>query len=142
MKIVRHHEVLGVHHRAVEVHELLDEVLVATPEELHEVPGQGGEHGGTNLGWIPPGRSGHEVPHLHLVLGGPHGIRSRHDGLEDLDLVGAVVLVLILIPPETDVNLPVLRDLFGQHPPPMAVLDHIGEGRVVGQEGPEVSCWT
>ena len=50
------------------------------------------------------------------------------DGLQDLELVGLLVLVLILVAPETDVNLALRSNSLRQGPPAMSVQDHFFQG--------------
>ena len=55
------------------------------------------------------------------------------DGLQDLDFMSAVVLVLVHVPPEGYVCLLVSGQGLGQDPPAMPIQDHIFQGLLVHQ---------
>ena len=49
----------------------------------------------------------------------PEDLCNGHAGLEELDLVGAVVVVLVLAPPQRDVHLRCEGRVFLEDPPPV-----------------------
>ena len=137
---VLHHELLGVHLGRMPIDELTDEELFRGPEELG-VELREGVHGPDgHLRRIPPEGPLHEVCEGHLLLRDGHDVRGGHEALQHLHLVSALVFVLVLVAPEAHIHLEVLLDVLREDPPPMAIGDHLLEGRVPRQEVREVTC--
>ena len=96
---------------------------------------------GAKLGWVAPLGFGHEVPLRHLGLGGAHVLCTGLDGLDDLDLVSVLILILIVIPPEGNVHLPLLGDCLREDPPTMAILNTIRQAPGRTQGAPRGPQW-
>ena len=58
---------------------------------------------------------------------------STPQGLQDLNLVNLLILVLVLVLPEADICLHLSGNGLGQDPPSMTIHDSIRQGRIVHQ---------
>jgi hypothetical protein len=121
----KHHELFRVHIGGVEVHKLVHEVRGIIVHEPDVELAHGGQGPLRHLGWVPPCGFGYEVRPSHLRVGAAQLEDEGFDGLEELDLVGALVFLLVLVPPEADVHLVYLGHRFWEDPPLMATHHHI-----------------
>jgi len=81
-----------------------------------------------------------EVRYGHLLARLADRSRGGHDGLEDLDLVRARIFILVLIPPQGNIQLACERNFFWDDPPSVSICHDLLEG-LVGQEVIEVPDW-
>ena len=87
-----------------------------------------------DLGWVPLLSSLRQVPQGHLGLTVVRkSLRCKRDGLQDLDLVGRLGFVLVLIAPGADVDLVFTGLRLKDDPPAMSAHDHLPQSRVVHQ---------
>ena len=79
---------------------------------------------------------------VFLGVRGAHVLRSGHNGLEELDFVGAVVLVLVLVAPKRILHLLLGVGVLLEHVPLVSVKNYFLEDLVTGPEAPQITNWT
>ena len=95
-KLRAQHEVLGVDSFAMEVDELLGEVLGIVIEVHEVILREGQQEVPLHLQGCPPLYTTHEVTDDKVTRGDHHFVDSGYDALEDLDLVRGLVFFLVL----------------------------------------------
>ena len=99
----------------MEVNELVHKVLNPRGEDLGVLHREGRHGNNRHLGRVPIVNSRNDVLDVNLLFRQAHVGSSRHDGLEELNIVRLLVLVLVLVPPKRDVHLALCAEVLGQN---------------------------
>ena len=123
------------------IDELADEVLVTGLDEPADVPGEVLEHTLPDLPGEPSLHLRNDVRDAgrRLAVAVSQILDGLHDGLEDLDLAGALVLRLVLVPPMGDVLLEGRVEVLWEDPPLVPVVNDVLEVGVTCCEALEVT---
>ena len=85
----------------------------------------------THLGRVPPGHTSHKVPLGYLGLILREVLCNGLDELQDLNLMGDLVLILVHVAPQGDIHLAIHEHMIMAGPLAMAIEDHILQVRII-----------